>query len=543
MNAQRLAVASLLLAILMAGGTRPVRVSASDFLDKSYRDWFQKLDSKDARVRRGAAFALGQMGADAGPAARRLGKALSDPDPTVREAVAFALGEIGPDAESVVPALIAVLGNASEPPLVRRSAAYALGGIKSTKPDPIRALSKALADGNAEVRQNAAWALGKLPVKEDSTPARALTKALTDADPVVRRDVVGALGDLGSEGHAALPELLDRATDEKDETVRKAVVTTLVNLVGPEDKDAITSLRPALRDKDPEIVRAAALAIGNVGGKNAVVALPALRHTLTDASPTIRRQAAGALANLGEGAAPAVGDLTRVLIEDEDPAVRAAAALALSRIGPEAVAAVPALARALERRDNPRDVHKFAAEALARIGKNLGPAVPALLRHLKESKYNEVRQRCVWALGRLSDLRENGAAEALEAVLDEQDDDSVIVRYEAARYLARHFGESTSKQAIVVLGKMLRDPRLRIYTKTDAKVSRGAVETGGGDTKVTPNLAGDARCLAAEALGEVGRPVRSYDSIVDELRRAANDRDEDKPLRDASRDALKRIRP
>src|SRR5262249_20929281 len=155
-------------------------------LGKSAEDWLKDLqDSESEAARRNAAFALGKMGH--APALPGLTQRLtSDKSAKVREAAAFALGEVGSkklgalgDA-NLVPALIKGLKDAD--PLVRRSSACALGQIGADAKQAQGALEAAILDEKAEVRQNVAWALGK--IGSEGVPA--LRKALADRDSFVK---------------------------------------------------------------------------------------------------------------------------------------------------------------------------------------------------------------------------------------------------------------------------------------------------------------------------------------------------------------------
>src|SRR5262249_20202242 len=156
-----------------------------------------------ASVRCSAAFALGKTGPLAVVAIPRLTRALKDDHAGVREAAAFALGEIGPAAwEDTFPALVELLAGDKDP-LVRRSAACALGKLgrealqaeDSPANAVLSALEKGLSDASATVRQNAAWALGRLAPKKGRGAVPHLAKALADPEPVVRREVATALGE------------------------------------------------------------------------------------------------------------------------------------------------------------------------------------------------------------------------------------------------------------------------------------------------------------------------------------------------------------
>src|SRR6516164_2331190 len=97
------------------------------FLGKPLNRWIAELGSKDSRVRRNAAYALGKSGAQAVAAVPRLIKKLKDPEAAVREAVAQALGEIGLlGGEEMIPALTEALASDNSA-AVRRNAAIALG--------------------------------------------------------------------------------------------------------------------------------------------------------------------------------------------------------------------------------------------------------------------------------------------------------------------------------------------------------------------------------------------------------------------------------
>ena len=58
--------------------------------------------------------------------------------------------------DEIVPALVKVLSDDAQPPLVRRSAAVALGSLKEEAKSAQPALEKALSHDNPAVKQNAA---------------------------------------------------------------------------------------------------------------------------------------------------------------------------------------------------------------------------------------------------------------------------------------------------------------------------------------------------------------------------------------------------
>jgi hypothetical protein len=81
-----------------------------------------------------------------------------------------------------------------------------------------------------------------------------------------------------------------------------------------------------------------------------------------------------------------------------------------------------------------------------------------------------------------------------------------------------------------------------IYNRTDAKVTGGGSETSPGASSVKANTGGDARYLAAQALGMMGKKASGNKEIVEELRKAAKEAKDDR-LRQEAKDALLRLRP
>ena len=173
---------------------------------------------------------------------RDLTAALSATEPSTRARAACDLRELGSDAAPAVPALVALLSDATPVEatacgrgLWRRwgnpetlttpgeLAAAALAAIGTPAFDPA---IKALAGASWVTRRNAAWLLGVL---DDSRAARALMDALRDDEPRVREQAAWALG------------VLDH-------------------------RPAIEPLIAALKDPDPRVRRQAAWALGVIGG-------------------------------------------------------------------------------------------------------------------------------------------------------------------------------------------------------------------------------------------------------------------------------------
>jgi HEAT repeat protein len=520
--------------LLLLLTTSSVPAQEAKFLDKDPYYWIEQLDSPSPRARRSGAFALGKLGTAAyshygiEPLVAHIGDKESDAD--VRDAAAYALGEIAlslrlySDSAKVWAAAGPILLHAlteDKDPRVRRSAAYAIGGF-GKRADFARAqLRTALKDKSPGVRQNAAWALGQLGSTDAGETLQALSKSFGDADALVRRDAAAAVGEIGRLlgpkdellPNPAIGPLLEMFRKEKDATIRKVAIDALVNAVSAQDKGAAAELQRLLKDKDPEIVRGAALALGNIGGPEANEAVRVLRDALNKGDLLTRIQVSAALANVGEGAAPIVRDLVRAL-DDKEPQVRRNVALALRNIGEKAALAVPALARHIHADEKNEDVRAYSAEALAQMtSEQIKPALPDLLRAIKEDKAASVRQRCVWAIFNLRDLEASGVVQPLTDLLDETADEQSLVRYDAARCLGLRLEGKAPDKAVDVLLAMLNDKRLRVYEGSGAAVTGSSVEGAKGGATVAQTLGGDARFLAAQALGRIGKKANRPEVI------------------------------
>lgn len=539
--------------------------AAPSFLGVPATKWLDDLNSKDAGVRRSAAFALGKMGLPAAGAAPDLVAALrEDLKPSVREAAAFALGEIGPTDNSG-PILDALLkGMKDNDAKVRRSAAFALGrfgarnatvaviGDKEIDPNAIvldnarkaaPALQEALMDREPIVRQSAAFALGDLALRPDPMVVQALSDlADRDEDALVRRDSVSALGRLGSDARKAIRVLLARFRSDEDGVVRRAALDALVDMVTSEDVNIADDFRRALSHRDPDVVRNAALGLANIGGPTSSDAVPVLRKlTANDEEPDVRRLAFTALANIGLHAEAALPDFVRAL-KDDDPLIRRSAAVGLAKLGPKAKEAVPPLLAALSPAENPEEkVRMYCAEALANIDPNDPRVVKAMLKLLDEVNNYLVRHRAIWALERLRDFEQPGVVDALARVLIERGNEAKLLRYEAAKVLAVRMDERAPRRTLTVLLEALGDDKVFIYSGTVGQV--GATKEGdAGAADVRSTGAGDWRRVVALAAPKLGKQLTGSekDEMLKALEKVAKT-SPDAEARAAADDAFKEI--
>jgi len=243
----------------------------------------------------------------------------------------------------------------------------------------IEALVPVLADREADVRAEAARALGEL---DDPRSVEALSRALrTDESAEVRKMAAWALGEI--EDPAAVPALDYAIRNDVDIEVRRMAAWALGEIESPE---AVDGLGAAIGDSDLEVRMAAAWALGEIEDPRAV---PWLERALRDASPGVRRKAAWALGEIQPDAAPPA------LVEatgDVDPEVRKMTAWALGEI--EDPAAIPALRRLLS--DDVGEVQKTALWALMEMDDDLGRDT---LIELLEDADPEVRREAARALG------------------------------------------------------------------------------------------------------------------------------------------------
>lgn len=566
----------LALALLNCLAAAP-RLGATTFLHKRLSDWLQDLSrSSRPAARRSAAFALGRLGPLAAFALEDLERALrNDRDPGVRDMAAAAIGDIVGSLRHYTPkrewelageTLERALRTETDP-RIRRSAAYALGAFGELAAAAREPLRHALNDPHPAVRQNAAWALGR--VETDPAGVVALCERLTDGESTVRRDAAEALGRLGDRlgrerVRAAAGPLLKLVRDEPDSVVRRTALGAVASLADRSYREQAEALYPLLRSDDAETARAAAYALGNMGGEPARRALGVLVEALGEPDPEVQALAAAALANTGAEGVVAAGELARTLMRSTQVEVRRNCAIALARIAegtgrgegglarlaPLARVSVPALAHALKPAAPPADdpavaqaqerVREYAAEAISQIGyPGNREAVPALRAIIQKDPNPIVRQQCVEALLRCRDLDRLGLTAVLAGVLQETAEESRMVRYDAARVLAWSLGERAPDRTAEVLLDMLGNPMLRVFYGSGTAISGLPNEEKGGMSRTTSSSGGDARFMAAEALGCLGDRARRNREVMAALNKAAAD--PDPMLRKHARQALERL--
>jgi HEAT repeat protein len=483
-----------------------------EFLGKSMQTWRADLGADDATKRRSAAFALGKIGKGAQEALDDLAQHLDDPDARVREAAAFAIGEICTAAKeghgSALKALCKHLGDAKEEPLVRRSAAFAIGCMhQGDDPEVRAALKAALKDKDATVRQNVAWALGR--TGDDAAPD--LRLALKDDDPIVRRDAAKSVDLLSPDAaRPAVPELV-ACCKSSDLELRKAAVIALVRLVNPADEAFQGTLGKLLEETDWDVKRNAALAVGQIGGPGAAKAVPILLKLLTGDDLPLKRQAALAFKNIGPAAKAAIPELRKAL-GSTDKGLRLNATVAFTGMKDVGEPAVPALAKMVEDKKEDVEVRKQAAVALSRIGFNpaLQKAMPGVLRVIANpEEVGVVRERALFPVRvylNYSDEKERASVlKKLEQVMGQPPRQDIrMLRYDCAYLLGYFLRANAPEKTFDVLSEFLKDTEIRIYVGGGG----GGQGSGEGKTNTKTNFKergeGDGRIMAVDALRLIG---------------------------------------
>ena len=189
-----------------------------------------QFGAKDAARRAEASEALVAMGSDAIDA---LIRGVSDKNPQVRELSAWTLSEIGVPTARVVPALISTLADPDENIRVMGSVA-----LQNLGEPAVPYLIDALSAESAEIRLNAAYALGEIGAPLD-TILPALIGTLTDPEWNVRRLVVRALVTIGAPALDALIQAL--SSDDPD--LRRMAERALSDIGTPEARRAIADAK------------------------------------------------------------------------------------------------------------------------------------------------------------------------------------------------------------------------------------------------------------------------------------------------------------
>lgn len=189
---------------------------------------FAALDAEDARLRFGAAYALGRLGAPPASTLPALLDALALDDGDVRWAAAETLCRVEPRSATVA-ALLPLLKTGNPPQ--RKMALYCLRDIATPNDAVDDAALTALDDADLGVRLAAMTTLARL-ARDRPPVAGKLIRTLSAADPRERRAAAAALGDLGVNSDAVRAGL-DAAAAGDDVSLSRAAKRSLRKLDEP----------------------------------------------------------------------------------------------------------------------------------------------------------------------------------------------------------------------------------------------------------------------------------------------------------------------
>lgn len=397
---------------------------AATYDGQSVGHWQAALKDPDAKARRRAAYALGQIGPAANSAAPELATALADRQLEVAWYAADALGRIGPAAAPAVEALVKVIEETPGDTVLRRNAVIALGRIGPGAKGALPVLEKTLKSEDAETRVATAEALGRI-TPHDSFQKNLIAELKPAGGP---GPLAAALALRGSKS-ADVANALIGVLDSPDADLRRAATETL-SLGGASAIGSLVSAvegKPQPRSRQTRVAAVDALGrIASAGRKESEAALPnspgpsellqliqqrlvpTLIDRLADPDDGVQASSARAVAKAGLLAAPglvavllkgdaravvgahlALGQLQSYLppasasadfvdqkkilpqliemLRHRDPAVRAAGFRLFAElgIGKSGVAAADALRAGLS--DPNADTRRHAAAALARL--------------------------------------------------------------------------------------------------------------------------------------------------------------------------------
>jgi HEAT repeat protein len=402
------------------------------------------LSDGDVIVRREVAWSFVRIGTLAQPATPALLAALSDNDREVREHAATALGQIGRPARAAIPTLVNML-RSDEEFGARQHAASALGNIGEAG-EALPALITALTDPDINVRIVAAEALGKLGSAAAPAASQLLLvlKDMQTGREGVRQQAAFALGKIGM----ATPNIISalcEARNDPHRDPRRFAVRALGDL-GPDAESAAIEVANALDDDEANVREDAAEALGKIC-RRATQIVPNLVRKLEDENCPVRYKAAEALGRFGADAIEAIPELEKQSLAGATGLVRVKAAIAMMRIRGKPEISIPILAAHLSDSDNTACI--AAAEALRTMGPDALTVVPALAEALAVGHWS-VRAAIAETLGELGDAAASAVPALVEAFASDHSVETFVgeitwgegpvydlVRYRAAEALGK----------------------------------------------------------------------------------------------------------
>ena len=209
----------------------------------------------------------------------------------MRQQAATVVARIGKDA---IPKVIKLLK--AKDPLVRESAAFALGEMHQVAKPATKALAAAYQDDDARVRAEAISALGGLrtAAKEAEPTIRA---ALQDSDKETRQTAGTAIWLVAKRANLAAPILISFVDDKKNPRPQREYFLDMLIKVAPHSKLVVPAMMRWIDDKDFGVRAAACIALRKINKPTPKI-IAALKAKLTDKKFDVQREAARAIVAL-----------------------------------------------------------------------------------------------------------------------------------------------------------------------------------------------------------------------------------------------------
>jgi HEAT repeat protein len=358
--------------------------------------WLDALRSPDRRTQLEAAYSPPDPGTAPEAWTAAVVAALADTNPLVRRSAAGALGEQAREPRQVVPALLRALSDPD--PNVCQHAALALIKIGGPAvPELVGAVRRSAAEDG---RPDPAADYVAFALKEIGGPAAGALVGLL-RHKYERRPHEAAAGVLAAMGRPAIPELT-RALGDPSRKVRRLVVTALAQ-IGADDPKAVAALARVFQGDDEELAEAAGRALVQAGSPGLQMLVAAIQGNDPDQRLLSLESLLTVRAFDREAARKALPAVALALADPTDTVRRRAATCAARLVGPagpDAKVVGPALARTLG--DAQAGVRLEAARALDALARaapsEAQPGVAALTRALADADVR-VQVQAAQALG------------------------------------------------------------------------------------------------------------------------------------------------